>query len=245
MFGLLACLGLWVFVSNDGWAKRLRNRFMAKTERPLPQARHASNEATRAQRPQRFVVDTQRSAPRARPATEDHRPRGDLAAAIELAKSVENGEGLGTVQPVFRLRDGEVQHATFGGVTLFGHFGIEVEYKTIHNTAFHPVGWAIDATVHKAINKRSRERAEAEAAPRWREVCGGTLHVTSRRIVLDDGIELRSWWYESLVAMDIRQGRLELRFEDGPGIVLGLDQAHVLLVLLHYLAWNDVPALPE
>lgn len=177
------------------------------------------------------------------PATQPERA-GNLRGARDLAAKLRAGKEIDTVTPSFRLHEGELQHARFEGVKLYEWFGVDVPYKTIHNRAFHPVGWAIDATVHKAINKRNRERAEAAAAPTWRETASGTLHLTSRRIVLDDGIQMRSWWFSAIVATEAEGDALFVRLEDELAVLLRVDQAYLVRVALHHLAWKEIVDLP-
>jgi hypothetical protein len=171
-------------------------------------------------------------------------PPGNLPGAHRLAAKLKAGKIIDTIPASFRLRDGEAQHARFERTTLYGWFGVDVPYKTIHNRAFHPVGWAIDATVHKAINKANAASAAAKGAPKWRQVAVGTLHLTSQRLVFDDGLELHSWWFTSIVATDIEGDTIVLRLEDAPAIMLRLMEAYVLSVGLHHLAWNETQQLP-
>lgn len=169
---------------------------------------------------------------------------GNLSGAHRLAAKLKAGKIIDTIPASFRLREGEQQHGRFENTTLYGWFGIDVPYKTVHNRAFHPVGWAIDATVHKAINKANAASAAAKGAPKWREAAAGTLHLTSQRLVFDDGLELHSWWFTSIVATENEGDTIVLRLEDAPAVMLRLKDAYVLLVGLHHLAWNEIPVLP-
>lgn len=171
-------------------------------------------------------------------------PPGNLPSAERLAAKLRSGQVIESIRPSFRLREGETQHARFDNVKLYEWFGVDVPYKTIHNRAFHPVGWVIDATVHKAINERNRARAEAEAAATWREVSAGSLYLTSHRLVLDDGLQMRSWWFTSIVGTQNDGDTILLRLEDEAAVLLELSEASVLLVALHHLAWNEIVELP-
>lgn len=167
----------------------------------------------------------------------------DFDAAADLAATLRDGGKLNEIDSPFRLRTEERLFCKFEPVRLLAFIPIEVEYKTIHNRAAHPVGWMIDATIHKAINQRNKERAEAKAAATWREVANGALYLTSHRLILDDGLELQSWWYGDVAAASREPDGILLRIEDAAAIKLAMNQIHQVFVTLHFLAWGEVPTV--
>lgn len=161
-------------------------------------------------------------------------------ATRELVAQLQRGAGVTSIPPAFRLRADEEQYATLQNVTIQQFVAADVPYKTIHNRAAHPVGLIIHLTVHRAINKRRRERAELEAAPRWREIARGTLHVTSKRFVFDTVVEMYSWWYQQLIRAESDADGLVLVPEDAETSKFVVRNPSWLLVLFHFLAWGEV-----
>jgi hypothetical protein len=170
--------------------------------------------------------------------------REDRELAYQLANKLGGGSTLDPVEPAFRLREGESQIWTFDWAGVYQYFAVDVPYTTIHNAGIHPVGLAIHATVHRAINKSRKAKAEAEAAAQWREVGRGSLHVTTKRLTLDTGGDLTSWWYQSLARIEYASPGVMLVFEDSPGAIFEVAYPLWLYVTLHHLAWGEVPELP-
>lgn len=146
------------------------------------------------------------------------------------------------VAPAFRLRPDETQFWTIPSTGVYQYFGVDVSYTTIHNRAFHPVGWLIHLLIHMPINAGRRQRAQAESAERWRKVTSGSLYITNKRLVLDNGNELTSWWYESLARVQVVGGRIQITFDGSPATQFEVRHPEWLSVLVNYHAFGDVPA---
>ncbi|MDA2809517.1 hypothetical protein O4J56_02595 [Nocardiopsis sp. RSe5-2] len=102
-----------------------------------------------------------------------------------------------------RLEPGEVAHAEL--VADYSRFyAMDVNYQQSNGFYFgSPVFVAAGLTAQAIGNASARNRAQAMAAPQWREQQRVGVYVTDRRLLaLVDGTRWLSWWYEGTMQVN-------------------------------------------
>lgn len=170
----------------------------------------------------------------------------DLRQATRLTEYLREGGALPPLPPPVVLDPGEAAVARFDRCHVNTFVGADVHYRTIHNTALHPVGMAVHLMVHMPLNAMAKQRADREAAARWRWALSGRCIVTTSRIIVDDGRRVLSWWYGGLARTEIELGGFVLLYHDhDEPVMIDVGSPWYLAVLVYYLAWGQFIDVPE
>ncbi|WP_017540123.1 hypothetical protein [Nocardiopsis halophila] len=118
-------------------------------------------------------------------------------SGVDLREALLSGMELPELPFVpVRLEPGEVPHAEV--VADYSRFyAMDVAYQQSNGLYFgSPLFVAAGLTAQAIGNASARSRAQAMAAPQWREFQRVTVYVTSRRLLaLIDGTRWLSWWH--------------------------------------------------
>lgn len=167
-------------------------------------------------------------------------------AAVELATRLECSGGLPHLEAPVRLDDGEVLHANVQA-NCWWYGATDVEYEQRQLLVFGSLGLlGLSAAASAAWNRRRRAEAEALAAPQWRLLgCAPVLATNERLLVQAEGTWTSVWLPDVLQFLpEPTDDWLELDSEGLPPLAIGGPWAPYLAVVLSYLLWSEVLALP-
>ena len=165
-----------------------------------------------------------------------------VRAARELADHLESGGSPAPVAPPFRLPPGEQCYA-YRPVQCSQYATAEVEY--LHKTRFalSAAGLAMAAAT-AAGNGLRKARASREAAAQWRDLGGGHLLVTDRRLMLHHQGTWHSMPYSDLVSLSCDPSALYFQKTDSPPSRLACDAVDYCFVLAYWFTYREVTRPP-
>ncbi len=165
-------------------------------------------------------------------------------AAEDLAAAVAAGAVLPTLESPVLLDAGEVLHASVEACG-WRHHALDVMVEEQPFVAMGgPIIFGLTAAASAIGNRRARAGAERLAAPQWRPLGHLPILATNERLVVLFEGQWASVWCSAIRQMipDMRNGRLQLIFEDDPPYALCGDWVPYLTVVLTTVMANRLSA---
>ena len=163
--------------------------------------------------------------------------------AAKLRQALLNGHPLPTLAHVpIRLNQGEVAHAQVG-VEYSRFYSMDVNYRQSSGFFFgSPMFVATGMAVNAISNASARSRAQAMAAPQWRERQGVNAYLTNQRIITCVmGHQWVSFWHRGIIeaAPLLDHWALLETFEQGEPVRWTGPAAAWLAVAVIHLAYGN------
>lgn len=163
--------------------------------------------------------------------------------AAKLRQALLAGHTLPTLPSVpVRLKQGEVAHAQVG-VEYSRYYSMNVTYRQSNGFFFGSPLFVATGMAATAIgNASARSRAQAMAAPQWRERQGVNAYLTSQRILTCvQGHQWVSFWHQGIIeaAPLLEHWALMETFEQGDPVRWSGPAAAWLAVAVIHLAYGE------
>lgn len=168
--------------------------------------------------------------------------KASRAEARKLTAALAAGEKPQAITVPFRLTPGETCYAQ-GQAELWQYLEGDGTYIHKSRGGFGLVGLAVVAGT-AAGNRSRRQRAEQEAAPRFRPVDGGTIYLTDKRFLLQGQTQWTDLWHENVRASNCDGSSIIFQLSGAPPIQLFAWPIDYYLALFHFLAYNDILRIP-
>lgn len=168
----------------------------------------------------------------------------DGASAAQLAAYLKLGGTPSVLQPSFRLLDGESLFASMeGGISTYEGADV-VTPGSSWIAVGSPLMLAGTLTASALVNRSRKRKAQAAAAPQWREQNRGVLHVTSDRLILQGIHGWLDFHYEYVHAIEMTAAGLVMHFGEWPLIRIACPHPMWTYVAVSYFSLGNVIDLP-
>jgi hypothetical protein len=169
--------------------------------------------------------------------------------AYQWSMSLAGGAALPVEGTNLPLGPGEVAHAHFAPVGMFGHFGEQREYRRSFLLVGGPVGLALTGAASVAYNQSKKGAAERAAIPTWHNLGVVDVTVTNQRMAIAAQSKLESLWYAEAGPLSPAVGTggipaVQLQPSGMPLMRLESPYAPMLYVFVHHLVDGRPPGVP-
>jgi len=169
--------------------------------------------------------------------------------AYQWSASLAGGAALPQEATTLTLNPGEVAHAHFAPVTIYGYFGEQQDYNRSVFLFGGPVGLALTGAASYAHNQSKKAEAERAAIPKWHLLGGADLVMTSQRLALTMNGKAESLWLAEAGPLSSTVGSggvpaIGLQPQGMPPLRMESPWAPMLFVFVHHLVDGRPPGVP-